>query len=124
MKLSDYKGEEALEVLADIIEPLSIIITDEEIQKMASKKDAAPIKYIKPMLKNHKREVIEVLARLENKPVEEYEKEMNLFTLPSAILSLINDPEVKNLFRSQGQTQVTSLASSGSATENTEAEKN
>jgi hypothetical protein len=36
MKLSDYKGEEALDVLADIIEPLANIITDEDIQKLAN----------------------------------------------------------------------------------------
>lgn len=121
MRLSDYKGEEALDVLADIIEPLTIILTDKEIQDL-SKEKAAPIKYVKPALKNHKSEVIGILARLENKPVEEFEKEVTIFTLPKLVLEFINDSEVQSLFRSQGQ--VTPLASSGSAMENTEAKEN
>lgn len=122
-KLSDYKGEEALDVLADIIEPFALVLADPEIQEMAKVK-AAPIKYVKPALKNHKKEVIEILARIEDVPVEEYEKSVNIFTLPSVVLGFINDPQVRDLFTSQSQTTVTSLASSGSATENTEAGEN
>ena len=124
MKLSDYKGEEALDVLADIIEPLSIILSDKEIQELTKQENVPPIKFIKPAIKNHKREIIEVLARLENQPVEEYEKTVTLLTLPKQVLDLVNDPEVQNLFQSQGETPVTTLASSSSATENTEAGKN
>lgn len=120
MRLSDFKSEEALDVLADIIEPLTMVLSDAEIQEL-SKSKPAPVKYIKPMLKNHKGEIIEVLARLNNKPVEEYKKSVTLITLPKELLDLINDPEVQSLFHSQGQTDLTSLASSGSATENTEA---
>ena len=123
MKLSDYKGEEALDVLADIIEPLANIITDEEIQALA-KDDKTPIlAMVKPAIKNHKKDLIEVLARLENVSVEEYRETMNLITLPKQVLELLNDPEVQDLFFSQEQSGVTSLTSSSSATENTEAEK-
>lgn len=126
MKLSDFKGEEALDVLADIIEPLSSILGDEEMREVAKDgaekgKKVPPIVYIKIALKKHKKEVIEVLARLENKPVQEYKKEVNLMTLPMALLSLVNDPEIQNLFTLQGQTEITQLASSGPAMENTEA---
>lgn len=121
MRLSDYKGEEALDVLADIIEPVTLILGDKEIQELAKEHKGPLIKFVKPMIKNHKREVLEILARLENEPVEKYKEKVNILTLPTAILELINDPEIQSLFHSQGQTQVTSLASSGSATENTEA---
>lgn len=124
MKLSDYKGEEALDVLADIIEPLTAILSDKEIQELTKQKNVPPIKYIKPAIKNHKKEIIEVLARLENKPVEEYTETVNLLTLPKQVLDLVNDPEVQSLFQPQGKSEVTSLASSSSAMENTEAEKN
>ena len=124
MKLSDYKGEEALDVLADIIEPLAMIISDKEIQELSKQKNVPAVRFIKPAIKNHKRELIQVLARLENQPVEEYEKTITIFTLPSQVLDLINDPEVQSLFRSQGKSQVTQLASSSSATENTEAGQN
>lgn len=124
MRLSDFKGEEALDVLADIIEPLSLILSDKEIQELAKEKNTPAIKYVKPAIKNHKKELIEVLARLDRKSVKEYEKNLSLITLPKQVLELINDPEVQNLFRSQEETKVTQLASSSPATENTEAEGN
>lgn len=123
MRLSDFKGEEAIDVLADIIEPLSIILIDEEIQKLAEKK-VAPLFYVKPILKVHKKEIIEILAILDRKTVEDYKKDLNLLTLPMQVLELINDPEVQNLFSSQGQSRIIPLASSGPAMENTEAEGN
>ena len=119
MRLSDFKGEEALDVLADIIEPLTMMLTDEEIQKLAAKR-APTLKYVSPMIKNHKPELIQILARLECKTVDEYMANLNLITLPKQVLELINDPEVQNLFHSQDQSQVTPLASSGLAMENTE----
>ena len=125
MRLSDFKGEEALDVLADIIEPLTLILADSEIQKLAkSGEKVPPIKYVKPAIKNHKKEIIEVLARLDNKSVEEYSKTMNLLTLPKQVLDLISDPEVQSLFHSQEGCQVTQLASSSPATATTEAGKN
>ena len=122
MKLSDFKGEEALDVLADIIEPLTSILSDKEIQALSKKKNTPVIKFVKPAIKNHKKELIEVLARLNRQTVEEYEKELTLITLPMQVLELINDPEVQSLFHSQVESRITSLASSSSATENTEAE--
>ena len=122
MKLSDYKGEEALDVLADIIEPLAMIISDKEIQELSKQKNVPAVRFIKPAIKNHKKELIQVLARLENQPVEEYEKTITIFTLPSQVLDLINDPEVQSLFRSQERSKLTSLASSSPAMESTEAE--
>lgn len=119
MRLSDFKGEEAIEVLGDIIEPLAMIIADKEIQELVkSGKKPAPIKFVKPALKNHKKEIIEVLAALNRKPVEEFEQEITLFNLPIMVVDLINDPEAQNLFRSQGQTNVTSSPLTGSAMEN------
>jgi hypothetical protein len=123
MRLSDFKGEEAIEVFAEIVEPLTNIICDEEIQKLAKEK-AMTVKYVKPALKNHKKEIIQVLACLNRKTVEDFEKEITLLNLPIMIVDLINDPEVQNLFRSQGQITPISSAYSGSAMENIEAEGN
>ena len=126
MKLSDFKGEEALDVLADIIEPLTYVLADEEIQEMRKKAQEAKqplpyIKYVTPALRNHKPEIIQILARLERKTVDEYKETMNLLTLPMQVLDLISDPEIQSLFQSQSQIPVTPLASSGSVLENTEA---
>lgn len=129
MRLSDFKGEEALDVLADIIEPMTFILADEEIQKMrkeaAEKKKAVPyIKFVAPAIKNHKAEIIQVLARLQNQTVEEYKADLSLATLPMQVLEFINDPEIQKFFTSQSQSPETQSASSGSVTESTEAKGN
>lgn len=129
MRLSDFKGEEALDVLADIIEPMTFILADEEIQKMrkeaAEKKKTVPyIKFVAPAIKNHKAEIIQVLARLQNQTVEEYKADLSLATLPMQVLEFINDPEIQKFFTSQSQSPETQSASSGSVTESTEAKGN
>ena len=75
MKLSDYKNEDAVEVIADIIEPLSVIFTDEEIKNEKNR-----MKAIAKALKKYKKEVIQILARIYGVPVNEYE--CNALTLP------------------------------------------
>lgn len=121
-RLSDFKGDEALDLFAEIIEPLGIIFADPEIQKLSGKK-VKPVEYVKPALRNHKEELYFVMAKLEGMEVEEYKKTVNGLTFPLQILTLINDPITKQLFTSQSQTDLISLASSGSATENTEAKE-
>ena len=121
MRLSDYKGEAAIDKLAEIIEPLTAILGDPEMQEIAEKKGSAMM-YVKPILKNHKKEIIEVLASLEDEPVDEYKEKITLLTLPARVLEFINDPEVQALFPQQHQ--VTPLPDFGAVTENTGAEKN
>ena len=124
MKLSDYKGEDAIDVLADIIEPISKIFADPDMQKIAKSENPTAIMYVKPMLKNHKREVIEILARLNNEPVEEFEPKITIMTLPNMLLEFLNDPEISALFPQQHQKDLTSLPDFGAVTENTRAKKN
>lgn len=117
MKLSDYKGEQALDLLADIIEPIAMIMADKEIIAIANSGKPV-IKIIKPMIKNHKKEVIEIMAVLDGEDPESYEKKIDIFTLPVKLVTIINDPYIKDLFTSQGQNK--EETNSGSAMENTE----
>ena len=113
MKLSDLKGEAALDALADIIEPAVEIMTDTTFVKKIKQDDR--IGAVQCMIKNHKKAIIVILAALERKKPEEYE--VNILTLPKKLLEAMNDPELISLFQSQGQTET----SSGSAMVNTEA---
>ena len=115
MKLSEIKGEHALEVIADLIDPISKLLKDEKFKKKiqgGNKLDA-----IKYLLKNHPKNVIEIFAIINDKDPETYAP--NLIELPMMLMDLINDPDVMSLFGSQDQN--TQLASSGPATGNTEA---
>ena len=97
MKLSEIKGEAALDLLVDIIDPASKIMSDPDIKKLVGAKNKSAI--IKTLIKNHKPEIIEILAIIDGVPVEEYE--VNVFTLPLKLLELLNDPELVSFFTSQ-----------------------
>lgn len=97
MRLSDFKGDKAYDALAEIIEPLVTICANEEVQTLY-KSGAPKLKFIKPILKNNKKEITTILAILDEKDPESYE--VNLFTLPVKILEVLSDPEVEQLFTS------------------------
>lgn len=120
MKISEIKGEKALDVLAEIIEPLSAIFGDEEVKKAYDSGTIAT--FAKMAIARHKKDIIAVLAGVNMMSAEEYAEQMNVFTLPVAFIDLINDDAVKGLFPSRGQE--TENASFGSATENTGVEEN
>ena len=101
MKLSEIKGERALDVLADLIDPVAEIFGDKEISA-ALQSGKAPAKAIKLALKNHKRAVLDMMAALDGEDPATYQP--SLFVLPKRLLDLLNDPEVQQLFSSQETT--------------------
>lgn len=113
MKLSEYQGEEALDILADLIEPAGEIMSDKEIGEVFKQNR---FKAIGLAIKNHKKAVMQILATMDGVPVDEYK--CNVFSLPVKILEILNDPEMIQLFQYQGQTG--DAKSSGSASVNTE----
>ena len=113
MKLSEYQGEAALDLLADLIEPAGEIMSDKEIGEVFKKNR---FRAIGLAIRNHKKSVMQIMATMDGVPVEEYK--CNVFTLPVKILELLNDPDLVQLFTYQGQTG--DAKSSGSASENIE----
>lgn len=116
MKLSDLKGEAAIEALADMLEPAAEIMTD--VHFVRAIKDNNRMKAVQIALKKHQKAIIAIMAATEGKSPETFE--VNLLTLPKKLLEVLNDPDVVSLFQLQSQT----VTSSGSATENTEVEEN
>ena len=116
MKLSEYKDEAALDLLVELIDPAAEIFSDKQIATIL-KNNGAPMKAVKIAIKNHKQSVIKILAAIEGVDVKDYH--CNVFTLPMALLNLLNDTDLMNFFASQGLMAAASY--SGSVTENTEA---
>jgi hypothetical protein len=102
MKLSEIKGKKALEMIADLMEPIAKILENGEIKKAVDNNEPV-IKIVQRLLKGWPDEVITILALLDGKRPETYE--VNLLTLPTKVLELINDPEIQTLFFSQDQTE-------------------
>lgn len=115
MRLSEIKDERALDVLAEIIDPVAEIATDEKIKKIY-KSGKPRILIAKEILKNHKKAIIKIMAELDEVPVDKYT--FTLTELPAKVLDIMNDPEIERLFQSQGQKE--DAPNSGSVTENTE----
>ena len=116
MKLSDYKDDEALDLLVELIDPAAEIFSDVEIANILRNNQPA-IKAVKIAIKNHKKAVIQILATLDGVDVKDYH--CNVLTLPMTLLNILNDKELMNFFASQGQNG--DAMNSGSATESTEA---
>lgn len=112
----NIKGERALDVLADIMEPFVEIASDEEVVENLKKNKV--LIAVKKVLKDYKPQVFTILASLEGKPVEEYKDTVTLLTVPVVLLRLFNDSDVVSLFF-QSQELTAGATSSGPATENT-----
>ena len=114
-KLSDYKNEQALDLLVEILEPCVEIMADEEVvDKIQNGKTR--MEGVKLMIANHKSAVISLLAALDGCPVSEYE--CSFFTLPLRLMEVITDKELLSFF-TDAQT-LNSNTAFGSAMENTE----
>jgi len=112
--MRNLSNEDELELLADLIEPAAEILGDGAVSNAFKSGDT--LHAIKYAIKNHKKAVIEIMARVDGVPVEEYK--ISALTLPVKVIALLNKPEVKELFTVQDQTN--GVGASGPAMENTE----
>lgn len=114
MKLTEIKGEKAMETIADLIEPISVIVTDEKFRKLLESGNR--VKAVQYLLRHHSKNVLLCMALLNDEDPETYEP--NILTLPAMLIELLNTPELVELFTS-GET----VTSSGSPTESIEGEE-
>lgn len=119
MRLSEIKGVDAIDVIADIIEPVTVILADEEIQQVITEKKPTLL-IAKTILKNQKEAILEVLAVLHKENPKEFKP--SLIELPIMLVQLIQDlmdnKELVDLFQSQEMT--TASVSSFPVMQNTE----
>ena len=121
MKISDIKGEAALDAFADMLDPAMEIMTDPAISAAYKNPETTRAQLVGMIVKGHKKAVITIMAILDGKDPETYADEINIFTVPAKLMEIINDPEMKSLFPSQARQKTSE--SFGPATVNTQ-EKN
>ena len=121
MRISDYKGEKALYKLAEMLEPITVIMTDDEVKDNLRNKSGR-MAAVKAMISKHAHAVIEIFGILDDvdmtKDYDKYAETVTLISLPKRLLEILNDPDLMELFYSEGQND--SSASSGSRTVSTE----
>ena len=117
-KLSDYQGDEAIELWADLLDPLTAIIGDEKVQKVI-KSGKPKMEIAKEILKTHSVEATDILLRIDPEPLNG----LNIVLRLVGILAGIGQSEeIKSFFADAEQAQ-TDSESSISVMENTEAEE-
>lgn len=115
-RLSDYKGEEAIELWADLLDPVTALLANPEVKK-ASKGSLFGV--AQAMMKASPKAVEEILLRVDDTPIDG-------LTIPFRMLSLLNEMNENEALRgffSSAEQEKTAEESSGSATENTEADE-
>lgn len=130
MRLSDIKGDRVLDVIADIIDPIANIASDETASALF-KREKLPEgmtakafllerarKAVPALLKGHKSDIITVLATIEGISAYDYRASLTLAKLMQDTAELLTDEAFGELFIS-----AQSENNSGSAQESIEAPK-
>ncbi len=94
MKLSEFKDDKGMEVVGKLLLPVSNIAANKEVAR-ALRKGGMP-KMISAALINCPKDVREMLAILNDKPVEEYE--VTGATILTDVLNLFEDEALLSLF--------------------------
>lgn len=118
LKLSDYKGEEAIELWSDLLDPISSIINDEEVAKVV-KSGKSKLEIAKEIMKRKRTEAEQIMLRIDPQPLDG----LNIVVRLLQILSEIGSNEdIRPFFGYAAQEQM-EKGSSGSAMENTGAKE-
>lgn len=130
MRLSEIRGERAIDVIADLIEPVARIAEDKEAAKLFRREKLPKgetargylLKRIRTsvplLLRNHKNDLIEIMAALDGVSKDEYASALSVPKLIADIFGLLSDNELLSLF---GLAQTTEEPSSGAAQADTQA---
>ena len=114
-KLSDYKGEEAIELWADLLDPFIDIVGDKKIAGMLRSK-MPPVLVARDIIKNYRTQVEQILLRIDDTPING----LNILIRLVSVLSEIGkDPTIQSFFVSVPEDKK-EKNSSGSVMENTE----
>lgn len=116
-KLSDYTGKEAIELWADIFEPLSVILNDSDMKDDMTKKSISLMEEAKVVMKKYPNEIYEIIKRIDP---EGDINGANVFTKVAVLLAELRYGDRVSAFFSSAEQEISENESSGSATENTE----
>lgn len=120
MRLSEFRDEQGVEVVAKLLVPIAKIVSNEKnakAQKEANEGKGSMLDFVSALLQNSPRDVMDMLAILDGKDPNEYH--CSAATVLVDALHMVSDPELLMLFGLQRQT----LASPGSALETTGAQE-
>lgn len=104
LTLAEIKGEKSFDILAELIEPVTNIATDEKTAKLFGVRavpEGMTVKdfilqrvkeAIPALMRNHKRDLIKILSQLSEMSEKEYKAQMTLDGVLLDLSQLISDP--------------------------------
>ena len=114
MKLSDVKGDRVFDVIADVIDPISVLAEDADVKAIFKRGEKIPddktpsqvfmarVKhYLPAILKNHRDSIIAILAAIKGVTSDEYKDSITLATLVKDVLELLGDKVFLDFLSSQ-----------------------
>lgn len=107
MKLSDIRGEHALELAADLIDPIANIAADPAMTALlrpdAASPETLPLRlrrHLPALLRAHKEDVIVILAAIQGVTPADYSASLDMVRLIKDLTDLLTDEGFDILFSS------------------------
>ena len=100
MKLGELKGERAIEVIADLIAPITNIAEDQanlqlfRTARQGDETDREIKEKIPNLLKTHKKDVLDILSAVNGADPDE----LSMLDIMKGAIELVNDPDFLSLF--------------------------
>lgn len=114
-KILDARGEEALDVLADLLDPVTEIAQDDEISAMMRGGKATVAQLAAAVLRKHKPAVIRIMAVDDGKTAEEEGKFLSVATIPLRLMAILNNPAIKEMLFGAAETSESADGSSAAS---------
>lgn len=108
MKLTDFKGEKAIDVVGRLLIPIMNMVGNPKNQSADVRENVFTM--LSAFFRNNPKDVLEMLAIMDDVPVETYDIDGQKALLK--LFAIFDDPELLGLFGLQSET----VTSSGSAT--------
>lgn len=115
-KLSDYSGKEAIELWADLFDPLSAILEDKNIRAEMTDPKVKLMDVAKKVMKTHSEEIFTILSRIDDEEING----ANVFNKTVILLAELKYGNKMSAFFNSAEQEISEEEPSGSATENTE----
>lgn len=115
MKLSEFKDEKAVEVVAKLLVPIGRIVSNKENAKA---RNGTQLEFASAILANNPKDVMNMLAILNDADPKTYH--CTAATVIFDVMNMLSDEELIRLFGLQRQTKTSSTSASGSGADTEE----
>lgn len=117
-KLSDYQGDKAIELWADLLDPMGNILADKKVAEVLQS-DASRLQMVQTILKTHNKDAEKILLTIDPTPLNG----LNVVTRLMGVLAEIGSDEDARVFFGFAGQVIPANESTGSVTESTEADE-